>query len=253
MNDRNEKIEGDVEIKVKTPFSAWLDNFWYHYKWHTIVAAFVIIVGVLLTVQMCSKVSYDLHILYAGDARVSPSREGGDLSEYEKTLMDLKKITPDINGDGECEVDFLNLFVANDEELALLREKGESTEGAETLIREDSETLSFSIVSGDYYIMLLSERLFLEYAEQYGDSLFAPLSEYATDAEVDFVSGTLGIRLSSIEGFASLPAISALDTEDTVICLRAVTEVSAFWNKSRNEKNFEAAEAALIAILEYGK
>ena len=250
--DKERKIYTDG-IKVSGKAEAWLENFWYHYKWHTIVALFVIAVAVLLTVQMCSKVSYDLHILYAGDDRVSASREGGDLSEYEKAIIDLKKITPDTNGDGAREVDFLNLFVANDEELSLLQAKGESIEGAETLIREDSETLNFSVVSGDYYIMLLSERLFLEYAEEYGDTLFAPLSEYCSEGEVEFVCGSLGIRLSSIEGFASLPSISRLDTKDTIVCLRAVTEISAFWNKSRNEKNFASAEAALIAILEYGK
>ena len=252
MDSREEKIEGDVALKVKSPALKWLDNFWYHYKWHTIVILFVIIVGVMLILQMCSKPDYDLHVLYAGDDRISSSREGGDLSEYEKMLSDLKRISPDVDDDGERVVDFLNLFVANDEELAALEAKGESTEGADSLIREDAETLEFSIVSGDYYLLFLSERLFLEYAEEFGDTMFAPLSGYASADEVEFVGeGSLGIRLSTIEGFASLGAVSSLDTADTVVCLRRVTEVSAFWNKSRNESNFKAAEAALKIILSY--
>ena len=42
--------EGD--IKEKSPFLQWLDNYWYHYKMQTIVvlvALFVIIVCVLQT------------------------------------------------------------------------------------------------------------------------------------------------------------------------------------------------------------
>ena len=207
----------------------------------------------MLLVQMCSKPVYDVHVLYAGDDRISSSREGGDLSEYERMLSDLRRISPDVDGSGECVVDFLNLFVASDAELAALEAKGESTEGADSLIREDAETLEFSIVSGDYYLLFLSERLFLEYEGEFGDTMFAPLSGYASFDEVEFVGeDSLGIRLSSIEGFASLGAISSLDTADTVVCLRRVTEVSAFWNRSRNEKNFEAAEAALKNILSYG-
>ncbi len=254
MEHREEKIEGEVALKVKSPALKWLDNFWYHYKWHTIAILFVIIVGVMLTVQMCSKLDYDLHVLYAGDDRISSSREGGDLSEYEKMLSDLKRVSPDVDENGECVVDFLNLFVANDEELASLEAKGESTEGADSLIREDAETLKFSVTSGDYYLIFLSERLFLDYEGEFGDAMFTPLSEYAGGGDVEFVgSSSLGIRLSSIEGFASLGAVSALDTADTVVCLRRVTEVSAFWNRSRNENNFEAAEAALINILSYGR
>ena len=44
MSERDDMTVGDGS--VKSGFTAWLDNFWYHYKWHTIAIAFVIAVVV---------------------------------------------------------------------------------------------------------------------------------------------------------------------------------------------------------------
>ena len=69
----NEKIAG-AEIKVQGRFLKWLDNYWYHYKWVTIVVAFFIIVFSVCTLQMCSKEKNDLIIVYAGEAFVSSEK-----------------------------------------------------------------------------------------------------------------------------------------------------------------------------------
>ena len=58
MDERNEKIGTDAKIHL--PTNEKLENFWYHYKWHTITAVFVIVVGVILTLQLCTKVDFDL-------------------------------------------------------------------------------------------------------------------------------------------------------------------------------------------------
>ena len=39
-NKRDEEYGSD--IKIKLPISKKLENFWYHYKWHTIAAVFII-------------------------------------------------------------------------------------------------------------------------------------------------------------------------------------------------------------------
>ena len=41
MDERNEKNDG--EIKINSPPLEKLENFWYHYKWHSIVALFLVI------------------------------------------------------------------------------------------------------------------------------------------------------------------------------------------------------------------
>ena len=80
MNE-NEKLDtGSVSIK-KGKFLRWLENFWYHYKWHSLIAAFLIFTVTVCTVQMCRKESYDMHILYAGGHSFQRNSEDGDYPE----------------------------------------------------------------------------------------------------------------------------------------------------------------------------
>jgi len=231
-------------------FSKKLENFWYHYKIHTLVALFVIAVAVICTVQMCSKPRYDAHILYAGDERISSVRIDGDLSEYEKVRDALISVTPDADESGDTLISFLNLFVANEEELLALEERGESIEGVANVIKEDTDTLHFNILSGDYYIMLLSTRLFLEYDKEYSDALFTDLSVYASEQSVQFVGDAKrGIKLSSLENFSLLEGINGLDPEDTVVCLRRVSDISRGLKK--HERCFAQGEAVLKKLIDY--
>lgn len=231
-------------------FSKKLENFWYHYKIHTVAALFIIIVAVICIVQMCSKPSYDAHILYAGDERISSVRQGGDLSEYEKVRDALISVSPDRDGDGDVLISFLNLFVANEDELIALSERGESIEGVANVIKEDTDTLHFNMLSGDYYVMLLSTRIFLDYDGEYSTALFTDLSVYAEAADVEYVGdGKRGIKLSSLENFSELEGINGMDPEDTVLCLRKISDISKGQNK--HEKNFAAGEAVIRKLLAY--
>jgi hypothetical protein len=144
---------------------------------------------------MCSKPSYDAHILYAGDERISSVRQGGDLSEYEKVRDALISFSPDGDEDGDVLISFINLFVANEDELIALSERGESIEGVANIIKEDTDTLHFNMLSGDYYVMFLSTRIFLDYDGEYSTALFTDLSVYADDTKVEYVgNGKRGIK-----------------------------------------------------------
>ena len=55
MNDRpeengSEKIDGR-DVAIRTPFTQWFENFWYHYKWQTIVALCTAITVIICAVQ----------------------------------------------------------------------------------------------------------------------------------------------------------------------------------------------------------
>ena len=53
----------------------WLDNFWYHYKWPTIIAAFFIAVFAICIAQAVTRSEYDMYVRYAEKIRVArPSR-----------------------------------------------------------------------------------------------------------------------------------------------------------------------------------
>ncbi|MBR5314827.1 MAG: hypothetical protein IKU45_05400, partial [Clostridia bacterium] len=51
----------------------WLDNFWYHYKWHVIIGLFVIVFLVVAIGQMIDKDKVDAYVMYAGPTSFMPS------------------------------------------------------------------------------------------------------------------------------------------------------------------------------------
>lgn len=249
MEDNREKYEG--ELKVRLPFSKKFENFWYHYKWHTIAVAAVIFILVILTFQMCSRTSFDVHIMYAGDLEIKNTSQGGDRAPYVKVLREFESVASDFDSDGEVHVNFLNLFVVNQEEADRLVSENPGLEINENLVREDTETFTHSIIFGDYYLCFLSERIFLEYEKNYGERLFSSLEGYAEGVEgCEFASETKhGIYLSSLD-FYTLPEISKLP-DDTVIVLKKISEVSGAINKTDSEKKFKMGESMLENILAY--
>ena len=249
MEDRQKKYEGDVKIQV--PVSKKLENFWYHYKWHTIAVLVVIFIGVLLIAQMCSRTSFDSHILYAGYHEIKKTSSDGDTAPYAKILGELESIASDVDGDGERNVNFLNLFVINEEEASKLLADNRDFEVNETLVREDTSVFNHDIVYGDYYLCFLSERLYLEYEARYEGKLFSDLSKYTDGLECEFVSDAkTGIYLSSLKIYEK-PAISRLP-DDTVVVLRRISEFAGSVNKKSNQKKFAMGETMLKNILAYG-
>ena len=113
MEERTEKYDGDIAIK--SPFLERLDNFWYHYKWHTLVALFLIFVFCVCAFQMCSKESYDTYIMYAGHKSISRTSEDGDIPEYNTFVSSFKRVCEDFDGNGEISLSFSNLYVMSEE------------------------------------------------------------------------------------------------------------------------------------------
>ena len=91
MNYNHENIDAEIKIKLNT--SEKLENFWYHYKWHTIAGLFAVICIVILTFQLCTKTSYDVNIIYAGEKSISTSSLTGGKSQYLMLTEDLESVT----------------------------------------------------------------------------------------------------------------------------------------------------------------
>ncbi len=80
----------------KTP-KGKLENFWYHYKWHTIITVFVVGVLAVLIGQLVTKDDPDYSVVlaiqgYASDAATA------------KLEAELEKYGVDVDGDGKVEV-----------------------------------------------------------------------------------------------------------------------------------------------------
>ena len=108
-----EKYEGS---EIVSPFMKKLDNFWYHYKWHSLIALFFVLVITVCSVQMCTREEYDIHILYAGPDDVKKTADAG-LSDYRILYASLKLAVGDYDESGEVNPDLQTLFLPSAAEI----------------------------------------------------------------------------------------------------------------------------------------
>ena len=235
-------MEENTNIKM-TP-KQWIENFWYHYKWHTVVGVFAVLVVVMLTVQMCTKQDYDAHIMYAGNYNISTLSQDGDLPEYKKITSALSAVCPDSNGDGKIDVNLQKLFVLTPEQSSELDADDTSSL---SLSQKDSETLDNMLVVGNYYVCFMSYDLFMEKDAIYDGAIFEPIAKYATDESIEYeYASERGIFLRS------LPYASGLSLpDDTVVCLRSMNGYSSVIGSKENQRNFEIGETIIKNILNF--
>ena len=255
--DEDGKIEGrkteESSEAVYTPsLGERLENFWYHYKWHSLVALFLVFTVLICSFQMCERDSYDIYITYAGGKEISRVSSGGDVSEYSGFLSSFASLGCDYDGDGESKVAFSSLFIPSDEEI----ERTEAELGYEvnyTLMENDKKVLSDRMVmlSDDYYICFFAPHIYEQYKTVSGVSMFVSLSGYLPEGSEAELYASDAVRLSSLDLY-ELPALSSLP-EDTLICLRAKSAISSHFNSSATDEAYRRAEDYLRKLLSYEK
>ena len=216
----NGKTNKAIE-KPKSKAGLWLENYWYRYKWVTLLVAFLLIVGVICTVQAVQNNSYDSYIMYAGPCQLS-----------HKEVLDIEKdfcsVVEDKDGDGKVNIAIRELFIMSPEEIS---EVEEGYEANYTLISDNLKLFDQEILSGEATICLLSPYLFERVAEADG---FLPIGEYVNGAEVEYF-GEYGVKLSSTV-FGNMPGLSVLPN-DTILCVRRVSTMASLFDKKQTEKN----------------
>lgn len=230
--------------EIQSPFLRWLDNFWYHYKWHTLIALFFVLLITVSSVQMCKKNSFDIYIMYAGQHDVKRTSNTG-ITEYETLLQGLNKHAHDFDADGKTSVSFLPLFLPSGEEIKEIT-KEDGVEVNTAVIKDNSEIFNTNIVYSNYYLCILSKSLYETYRVISDVEIFVPLASYVegTDATLYAKDAILlsSTPLGQSAGFADFP-------EDTVICLRNTTEVSQNLTGAKSREHFENAETVLKRML----
>lgn len=233
----------------KPSAKAKLENYWYHYKWHSIAAVFVIIAILVCSLQMCAKDSYDAYVLYAGDYEVKRTTEGGGVAEYQRFVDAFGRVCADNDGDGRGNVSFNNLFVLSAEQIAEIESDPEHELGY-ALLKSDAETLKDRLIYSEYYLCILSKEVYDEYKVIDGIPLFLPLAGYLPEGSEAVLYDEGAVELSSLE-FGKIPVMLGLD--GAVVCLRTKSAFADHFNKKQNEKNFANCEQLLRNILTYGE
>ena len=235
----NKNIEGVGEVQVPTTTKEKAQNFWYHYKWHSIVAIFLVVTLVICSLQLCGRSKYDAHILYAGSRNIGRTAADGDVAEIVTVISSLKKVTDDFDQNGEITVNFSNLYYLTNEEAASAGDFNDA------LLANDQKSLSTVFQHSDYYFMLISIGVYEEYHKVGDGEMFIDLSSFASyNPEAQYYAPN-AIYLSSIDA-SRLPGIANLP-EDTLICIR---QTSVMGGRSKEHlKLLDDAKKILINML----
>ena len=234
----DEKIQG-AEIKVQGKFLRWLDNYWYHYKWVTIVVAFFIIVFSVCTLQMCSKEKNDIIMVYAGGAFVSQE-------EAENVKSVINAVMPeDFDGNGTKSANLVKYEIYSADQVKEI-ESATDANGEHGYVDRSYNSSNYDnfcnyIQTGDASVCLVEGWLFeeLKVANRVMD--ISEVLGYTPEG-----SDGYGVRLGDLEIYDSYAVMKVLP-EDTVVCLLRPLVVG----NSSEEEYYERELDMFRALVEY--
>lgn len=223
-------------------FIKWLDNFWYHYKWPTIIITFFVAVFGICISQMVTRNNYDAYILYSGGHFFT--------AEEEKAVMNsLEYVMEDYDGNGEKSLCMTKFIVLSEEELDAARAAAEA-EGEVLAYNYQTRTealkqFEMEVMTGQSYLCFLSEAMYGRAADA---ERFVALSAVA-GGEVQGAYDEYAVRLADTEfGKYFSAALSPLG-EDTLVCLRRISVTDAASEKATEEyENYKDMFSALLAF-----
>lgn len=249
------KEQQSGDIQVASPFLKKLDNYWYHYKWHTIVALFLVAAILICSLQMCAKDEYDIEVLYAGPGKLNDKQT---ILDIEAAFADL---LTDQTGDGRVAVNLVSYWVDDSIKLDTEIEGGLSA-------TDISYTLNYSmnnqkayvdeVKAGNVSLFLVSPYLFHMVDDEAGfmrvTDIFPELKAYEEEVCVYDDDGKInrfGVVLSKTE-FGKEAGLSYLP-DDTILCVRKPSAMKGWFGAEKAEAAHALAVDVFRNALALGK
>lgn len=213
-------------------FRIWLDNYWYHYKWHTLIAlVFIITFAIGIGQIVVEKNDYDVFALYAGPEYLH--RE-----PHDAIVEDMKKAANKVAGnDGEeKDINLQMLIYLTDDQITAQKEAVEAKGEVFTFdFLENNnvfETFMKQLVSGENVIMFLDPYMY-EVAEK-NEAVYKIKDIMGRNVPGMTASG-MGINLYESGLVEKYPSFKALP-EDCIVCFKRVTHAMKLIGKSESEE-----------------
>ena len=240
MNESNDKIEGG-EIVVQNKFLNWLDNFWYHYKWHVILISFFVLVFGISFAQCATADHSDVIVTYAGGYTLSASESEEIGKLFSSVLQKSEKGNTDTVG--------LNPFsVYTEDELRTSYTDPETGEfsssgywSAKSINDEHIKGFTNFVLTGESAVWLVSSYVYDELVQE--DRLMA-LEEL--DVDMAHAENAYAIRLADTD-FYQHYELMKLFPEDTLLVLSK----SSFSGATSDEEAYELHKKLFRLIVNY--
>ena len=211
MKDEKQYTEG---ISVKdNKFLAWLDNYWYHYKWATIVAVFAIIVFSVCIAQACSNKKADVIVTYAGPTYLQVDQKVSMEQALGKAIN---------GGDNGKTVGFKAYYLLTQKQIAQIQKEIDSDgyqKHVDTAFNsQEMDNFESQLMTGIGSIVLVDKDMYAMFFGSTGETQrLQPLSEIFGSAPAGAID-SYGIRLGDTEAYKNSEDLQSLPA-DTVICL----------------------------------
>ena len=240
---KEEKLAGG-EIVIRNRLFTWLDNFWYHYKWHVIVVAFFVLVSAICFVQCGTKNKTDATVTFAGGYTLTPE-------ERTQILDVLAAIAPEkADGTGRMSLALNTYSIYTEEELkTAYTDPNTNTlssyayNNAKQVNADHYKTFSTYVMTGEGAVWLVSEYV---YQSQGLDTRAMPLKELFGDDLPQGAYDACAIRLADTELYRYYDALKILP-EDTLILFPR----STFMGASSDKETYAEFERVYRAIVEF--
>lgn len=220
MKDEKQYTEG-ISVK-ENGFLAWFDNFWYHYKWVTLVAVFFAIVVSICVIQACSQEPTDILVTYAGPAYLKQEQK----VNIEKILS--KNIPDEIAKEDSAKAGLSAYYILSKEQIEHAQKQTEVDESGEAykvyidtrFIAEEMESFESQLMTGSGSVLLIDKSIYDSLVGENGNSeRLVPLADTLGEKPESAI-GNYGIRLGDTEIYRNNPQLQCLPA-DTVLCLHA--------------------------------
>ena len=224
----------------------WLDNFWYHYKWVTLVTAFFTVTLSIIIIQMITKTNPDSNILYGGPAVLTANQT----KEIENAFNAL--LPGDFNGDGEKLTSLQAITLMTKEQIA--KAEAEAAENSSVFVynpqslENNKTSFSTQLFSGEYVICLIDPE---QYKNAYKAGGFAPLSELFGENNIPEYAYDDCALLLSETNFSKFFTAMSVFPDDTLICVRKMSSVSAIKGKSKAEREYNNQLRLFYSIIAF--
>lgn len=209
----------------------WLENYWYHYKWHTIFGIAGVILVTVLIFQLAAKVNYDALFMYVGDDNISST-------EYTEIVKALERNCTDTTENGKIEVNFSRTAYISD-----------TSSASDAQINASGSDFLSTMINQPYYIYFIRKDAYKKYKDA-----FVPLSDIFGDEIPESAYDDRAILLSETD-FYKNNSVFACMNDDVVIALKEKPYVFSVFSgqKKSEEKSFAAHLSVFRNLVLSGK
>ena len=203
----------NIDLTSESKLLRWWDNYWYHYKWHTIIVGFFVFLALFLGFGQVKSPKADTVVTYCGPFAFTSA-------ETEALRDALGRIMPkDFDENGDKYTEIVRYQVYSEQEMEAEKELLGET-GTINLSYNAKQLSDFnSFMSfGESSIYFLSEYMY-GYVKANKSGVLKPLSDVLGEVPAGAYD-EYAVRLKDTAYYQFEPALRVFP-EDTLVCMTA--------------------------------